>query len=43
MRWTRHVALVWVRGEAYTGFWWGHVRERDHLEHLGVDGGIILR
>ena len=26
-------------GEAYTGFWWGHPRERDP----GVDRRIILR
>jgi len=26
----------------YIGFWWGNVRERDHLEDLGVDGRIIL-
>jgi hypothetical protein len=25
------------------GFWWGNVRERDHLADLGVDGKIILR
>ena len=25
---------------AYTGFWWGNLRERDHT---GVDGSIILR
>jgi hypothetical protein len=31
------------RGEAYTGFWWGNLRERDHLEDLGVDGRITLR
>jgi hypothetical protein len=31
------------RGEAYTGCWWGNLRERDHLEDLGVDGRIILR
>ena len=31
------------RGEAYTGFWWGNLRERDHLEDRGVDGRIILR
>jgi len=23
---------VWRRGGAYTGFWWGNMRERDHLE-----------
>ena len=27
----------------YTEFWWGSLRERDHLEDLGVDGRIILR
>jgi hypothetical protein len=32
-----------VRGGAHTGFWWGNVRERDHLEGLGVDGKIILK
>ena len=31
------------RGEVYTGFWWGNLRERDHLEDLGVDKKIILR
>jgi len=31
------------RGEAYTGFWCGNLRERDHLEDPGVDGRIILR
>jgi hypothetical protein len=31
------------RGGTYTGFWWGKVRERDHLEDPGVDGRIILR
>jgi len=32
-----------VKREAYTGFWWGNVRERDHLEDPDVDGRIILR
>jgi hypothetical protein len=24
------------------GFWWGNLRERDHLENAGLDGKIIL-
>jgi len=32
-----------VRGKAYTGFWWGNLRERDHLGDAGVDERIILR
>jgi len=42
MRRTGHVARV-VRGEAYTGFWLGNLRERDHLGDPRVDGRIILR
>jgi hypothetical protein len=34
---------VWRRGEVYTGFWWGNLRERDHLEDPGIDVRIILR
>jgi hypothetical protein len=30
-------------GEAYIGFWWGNLRERDHLGYPGMDGRIILR
>jgi ADP-heptose:LPS heptosyltransferase len=41
MRWAEHVALM-GRGEAYSGFWWGNLRERNHFEDPGVDGNIIL-
>jgi len=33
---------IWRRGEVHTGFWWGNLRERDHLEDPGLDGRIIL-
>jgi hypothetical protein len=31
------------RGDAYTGFWWGNLRERDYLEDPGIDGRMILK
>jgi hypothetical protein len=34
---------VWVRGEAFTGFWWGNLKERDHLGDTDIDERIILR
>ena len=30
------------RGDVQTGFWWGNLEERDHLEDLGIDKGITL-
>jgi hypothetical protein len=33
---------VWGTGEVHTEFWWGDLREVDHLEDLGVDGKKIL-
>jgi len=28
------------RGEVYTGFWWGGLREGDHLGDKDVDGRL---
>jgi len=42
MIWAGHVARM-GKGEAYTVFWWGNLKERGHLEYPGVDGWIILR
>ena len=27
----------------HTGFWWGNVLERDHLEDPGLDGRINIK
>jgi len=42
MSWVGHVARM-EREDAYTGFWWGNLREPGHLEDPRVDGRIILR
>ena len=42
MRWAG-MYRVWGRGEAYTGFWWGNLRDRGHLGDPGLDRRIILR
>ena len=34
---------VWGREVVYIGFWWGNLREINHLYNLGVDERIILR
>jgi hypothetical protein len=34
---------MYGRVELYTGFRWGNLRERNHLEDPGVDRRIILR
>jgi len=33
---------AWGREEAFTGFWWGGPKGRDHWEDLGVVGRITL-
>jgi len=42
MRWTGHVERM-GKGEIHIGFWWGNLRERDHLEDPGVTGRRLLR
>ena len=34
---------VWGRGEVYTAFWWGSVREKENLEEITIVGRIILK
>jgi len=34
---------VWERVQLHTGFWWGYLMRRDHLELPGLDGRIILK
>jgi len=43
MRWVGHVPCKGGRGEVYTGFWCGNLRERHHFEGPDVNGRIILR
>jgi hypothetical protein len=42
IRWAGHWHIG-GRGEVYTGFWWGNLREKEHLDNPGVDGRIISR
>jgi len=37
-----YVAL-WGKGEMRVGFWWGELREKDHLKDIGVGVKIILK
>jgi hypothetical protein len=41
LRWAGHVARM-GRGEVHAGFWWGNLREGDHLQDSGIDWRIIL-
>jgi len=42
IRWAGNVARM-GRGDVYTGFWWGNLKERDLWGDPGLDGRIILR
>jgi hypothetical protein len=42
MRWAGHVARM-GKSEVHTGFWWGNLREGNHLGDPGIDGMIILK
>jgi hypothetical protein len=42
MRWAGHVARMGKR-EVHTGFWWGDLREGDHLGDPGINGSMILK
>ena len=42
IRWVGHVVSMGERrGEGHTRFWWGNLRERDHLGDPGIDGRIL--
>jgi hypothetical protein len=34
---------VWGTGQVHVEFWWGNLRERDHLEDIPVDETLILK
>ena len=33
-----HVAHNGRIGEVHTGVWWGNLKERRHVEDIGIDG-----
>ena len=33
---------VWKTGEVHTGFWYGNLREREHLQDIGLDEGLYI-
>jgi hypothetical protein len=32
-----------MRREIHAGFWWGNLKEREHLEDISVDGWMMLK
>jgi len=43
MRLAEHVATLGGGGYLHVGFWWGNLREEDHVEELEVDGKMVLK
>jgi len=43
MRWAGYVTRMGERRGVCGDFWWGNLRERDHLGDPGLDGRIILK
>jgi hypothetical protein len=41
IRWMLHISGRGVRKDAYR-FWWGNLKNRDHLEYLGMYRKIIF-
>jgi hypothetical protein len=35
--------VLLLTGEVYTRFWWGNLKERDHLVDLGIGERMILK
>ena len=34
---------VWGRRDVHKVFWWGNLKERDHLEYISVGDRILLK
>jgi hypothetical protein len=42
MKWAVHAEGM-GRGKVHVVFWWGNLREKDHLKDLGINGRVILK
>jgi hypothetical protein len=42
-KWMGGACSAYGGGEAYTRFWWGNQKERDHLGEPGIDWRIKLK
>jgi hypothetical protein len=34
---------TWGRTEKHSRFWWGNLKVKYHMEHMGLNGRIILK